>query len=280
MRPGLVACATLCGVLAGTAAAPPPTRILFIGNSLTVANDLPKMLTTMASAAGIPLTYRVVAYPDYSLEDHWTRGDAAQAIASERWSFVVLQQGPSALPESRVLLRDYTKRFAALASRAGARTALFMVWPSMDRNLDFDSVHESYRLAAADVHGVFVPAGDAWREVWRQRPGAALYGPDGFHPTPFGSYVAAAAMFAALLDRSAVGLLAPGLTPADAAAAQRAAESLRRASREPSLAAYIACASCSSIHDVPNRSRSIANRFANGVCSSFMKTSPPSVSTR
>lgn len=270
----------ICGVLAGAAAAPPVTRILFIGNSLTVANDLPKTLATMASAADIALTYRVVAYPDYSLEDHWARGDAARAIASEHWSFVVLQQGPSALPESRVLLRDDTKRFAALASRAGARTALFMVWPSIGRNSDFDDVHESYRLAAADVRGVFVPAGDAWREVWRRQPRAALYGPDGFHPTPFGSYVAAAMMFATLFERSPAGLPAPGLTPADAAAAQRAAESLRRASRAPSLAAYIVCASCSSIHDVPNRSRSIANRFANGVFSSFMKISPPSVSTR
>src|SRR6267154_6590428 len=29
--------------------------------------------------------------------------------------------------------------------------------------------------------------------------------------------------------------------------------------------------SCSNIHDVPNRSRSIANRFAKNVCSIFMK---------
>src|SRR5262249_44827020 len=156
---------------------------LFIGNSLTVANDLPKTLTTMASAAGIASTYRVVAYPDYSLEDHWARGDAAKAISSDRWSFVVLQQGPSALPDSRVLLRDYVKRFADLAARAGARTATFMVWPSSAREFDFDNVRESYRLAAVDVHGVFTSAGEAWREVWRRNPHAALYGPDGFHPT-------------------------------------------------------------------------------------------------
>lgn len=225
MRPGLAACAAICGVLAGAAAAPPPARILFIGNSLTVANDLPQTLTTVASAAGIPLTYRVVAFPDYSLEDHWTRGDAAKAISSDSWSFVVLQQGPSALPESRLLLRDYTKRFAALASRAGARTALFMVWPSITRNSDFDDVHESYRLAALDVKGAFVPAGDAWRHVWRAQPRAALYGPDGFHPTALGSYVAAVTMFAVLFDRSPVGLPTVGLAPADAALAQRAAES-------------------------------------------------------
>ena len=225
--------AAICAATIVTAAAgaPPPARILFIGNSLTVANDLPKTLAGMASAAGLPLTYRVVAYPDYSLEDHWTRGDAAKAIASERWSFVVLQQGPSALPESRVLLRDYTKRFAALATRAGARTATFMVWPSLSRSFDFDGVHESYRLAAADVNGVFISAGDAWRQLWRARPRAALYGPDGLHPTPLGSYVAAAAMFDVLFNRSPLGLPAPGLSPDDARAAQAAVDALRRAAR-------------------------------------------------
>ncbi len=35
---------------------------------------------------------------------------------------------------------------------------------------------------------------------------------------------------------------------------------------------------CSSIHEAPNRSRTIAKRLANGVRSIFMNTSPPSVS--
>jgi hypothetical protein len=209
----------------------PPVRILFIGNSLTVAHALPETVTAMASAVGISCSSRVVAYPDYSLEDHWHRGDAAKAIAEGPWSFVVLQQGPSALPESRVLLRDYTKRFGALAAHAGARIALFMVWPSIGRAFDYDGVHESYRLSAADVAGVFVPAGDAWREVWRRNPRAALYGADGFHPTPLGSYVASAALFAALFDRSPVGLPALGLAPADAALAQASADSIWRVSR-------------------------------------------------
>jgi hypothetical protein len=217
---------------AATAPAPPPVRILFIGNSLTVANDLPKTVAAMAASAGIELTYRVVAYPDYSLEDHWARGDAAKAIASDRWSFVVLQEGPSALPESRVLLRDYTKRFSSLARRAGARTALFMIWPPVARNFDFDDVHESYRLAAVDVKGVFIPAGDAWREVWRLNPRAVLYGPDGFHPTPLGSYIAATMMFKALFDRPPGDVVRPGVTADEARLARAAVDAVRRSGRE------------------------------------------------
>src|SRR5258705_546010 len=54
---------------------------------------------------------------------------------------------------------------------------------------------------------------------------------------------------------------------------------LERLLRRDAKGNYVATTSCSSIHDVPNRSRSIANRFAKNVCSIFMKISPPSPSS-
>ena len=115
---------------------PTPTRILFIGNSLTYSNDLPAMVCAMARSAGRQVTCESVAKPDYGLEEHWNDREARQAIA-RGWDVVVLQQGPSALPESRRLLIDYTRRFDAEIKKAGARTALFMVWPSRTRRGDF-----------------------------------------------------------------------------------------------------------------------------------------------
>src|SRR5688500_5140984 len=89
---------------------PSPVRILFVGNSLTYANDLPATLCGLARAAGKRAVCESIAKPDYSLEDHWNERDARTAIA-RGWDFVVLQQGPSALPESRRLLIAYAKRF-------------------------------------------------------------------------------------------------------------------------------------------------------------------------
>jgi hypothetical protein len=193
---------------------PAPTRVLFIGNSLTTANDLAGMVQALGQAAHRPVACRVVAFNDFSLEDHWARGAAQKAIAEGGWAFVVLQQGPSALPASEVLLRDYVGRYAALIRQVGARPALYMVWPAAARKGDFEGVHRSYATAAADVGGLFVPAGDAWLEMWRRDPSAALYGPDGFHPTLAGSYLAAAVMYGAFFQQSPVGLPALGL-PAD-----------------------------------------------------------------
>ncbi|MBC7929893.1 MAG: hypothetical protein H7Z38_04925 [Rubrivivax sp.] len=72
-------------------------RVLFVGNSLTYANDLPSMIEALAkSSGGKRLKHKSVALPDYGLEEHWNQGDARRLIAKGEWDVVVLQQGPSA----------------------------------------------------------------------------------------------------------------------------------------------------------------------------------------
>ncbi|HVG22451.1 MAG TPA: hypothetical protein VNI02_25655, partial [Blastocatellia bacterium] len=168
-----------CGGPLAETAPPAELRVLFVGNSLTYANDLPGIVQALAESAGKGrLVYEMVAFPNYSLEDHWKSGDARRAIAAARWNFVVLQQGPSALAESRALLVEYARRFAGEIRSRGAEPALYMVWPSQSRLKDFDGVRDSYARAAEEVDGTLLPAGEAWRAAWRRRPELALYSPD------------------------------------------------------------------------------------------------------
>jgi hypothetical protein len=90
-----------------------------------------------------------------------------------------------------------------------------MVWPSKTRSRDFDGVSESYTLAARDVEGSLLPAGDAWREAWRRDPSLALYADDGFHPSRMGSYLAALAIWRGLSAQPALGLPGPRDVAAD-----------------------------------------------------------------
>jgi hypothetical protein len=187
---------------------PAPLRVLFIGNSLTYANDLPAMAEAIAAAEQGPrFECEVVALPNYSLEDHWNQGDAVRAIRRGGWSVVVLQQGPSALNESRALLVQYAKRFAAEIERVGAVPALYMVWPSRARSFDFERVSASYAAAAKAVGGVLLPAGDAWRKAWRLDPELALYGSDDFHPSRLGSILAALVIYRRLVSATAPGIV-------------------------------------------------------------------------
>lgn len=165
-------------------------RILFVGNSLTYFNDMPRMVERLGR-----VRTESVAFPDYSLEDHLRDPRTREALA-KKWDVVVLQQGPSAMVSSRQqLLRDVR----AFADRTRAKIALLTVWPSRARSGDFDRVIESYRLAAEAVGGVVIPAGVAWKQVLEQRPDIALYSEDGFHPSKTGSYLMALTVYRTLV---------------------------------------------------------------------------------
>ena len=171
-------------------------HILFIGNSLTAANDLPRMVCTLAAAAGHKAVCETVARGGFSLEDHLAEGTAARRIRAKRWSVIVLQQGPSAREDSRGELRRAARKFAALAK--GSRIALYAPWPWRSRSQDFPRVSDSYRLAAKDVEGLFFAAGDAWLAAWRRESAIRLYGPDDFHPITAGTYLAALVIYSGI----------------------------------------------------------------------------------
>jgi hypothetical protein len=196
---------------------PPPfsgeqLRVLFIGNSLTHDNDLPGLTAQVAASSDAPpMVVGRVIRGGFSLGDHWEEGAAQGMIVQDNWDIVVLQQGPSALPESQADLLASTQKFANLARDHGARVALLMVWPESNRPAARDSVRMSYTNAAAAVNGILVPAGEAWRSAWRRDPDLALYSSDGFHPAPMGSYLAALTLFEQLYGRSPIGVTGAGI---------------------------------------------------------------------
>jgi hypothetical protein len=180
-------------------------RILMVGNSLTSYNNLAEMVEAMADSAGLAWDVEAAVVGGGSLEDHWVRGTVVEQIADQGYDAVVLQQGPSSLVESRTQLRHWAAVFDEAVREAGGRSALYMVWPEAARIGVFDRVRDSYALAAVDVGGHFLPAGEAWRAAWRRDPSAALYGPDAFHPSALGSYAAALAIVGGLAERTPVG---------------------------------------------------------------------------
>jgi len=181
-------------------------RVLFVGCSLTYSNDMPTLVRDLAQSAGEKLAVAQATRGGATLADHWKHGGALREIKAGGWDVVVLQQGPSSTPENRQNLRQWTRRFAEPIRKAGARPALYMVWPTLNRFAFFDQVRDSYRLAAEDVDGMFFPAGEAWRAVLRRDPKVTLYKRDGLHPSPAGSLTVALSIFGILYGRSPVGL--------------------------------------------------------------------------
>jgi hypothetical protein len=90
--------------------------------------------------------------------------------------------------------------------KAGGRTALLMVWPPSGGLDAFDQVRISYQQAAEAVGGLFLPAGEAWRTAWASDADLPLYGPDGFHPSELGTYLAALVVYEGITGHDARSL--------------------------------------------------------------------------
>src|SRR5689334_19167985 len=73
-----------------------PHSALFIGNSLTYTNNLPRTFADIAALGGDNFTVQSVAKPNVALIDFFSDdGAALSLIAQGGWEFVVMQQGPT-----------------------------------------------------------------------------------------------------------------------------------------------------------------------------------------
>ena len=200
----------------GTASAPARNlRVLFIGNSLTFTNDIPARFAKLAAAMGRSATVEMAAFPDYSLDDHWSDGRALAAIRKGGWDVVVLQQASS--PDSRDALLASVRRFAQPIREAGARPALYMAWPSTDRMKDFPQVIAAHREAAVAIDAILLPVGEAWLRALSKDKRLRLYG-DLVHPASLGADLAALTIYLTLFPA--------GPTEFDEAFVARAARAL------------------------------------------------------
>jgi hypothetical protein len=213
----------------------PAGAILFIGNSLTYAIDLPHMVRRVARAAGGDLRVDLATGPNMAVIDH-TPGDseALRKVRSGRWDAVVLQQGPTPSGICRDTLVIATMRLAPAIARAGGRPALFLPWTRRSYTGPIDDVAESATRAARAVGGIVIPVGIAWRKALEADPTLPLYAGDGYHPAPAGTLLSALTTYDRLVggDVTAIapGALAPiaGLTASQARTIAAAAHAASR----------------------------------------------------
>ena len=177
-------------------------NVLFVGNSLTYQNNLPELVKKIAASDNVRLSYKMIALPNYALEDHWNDGIVNTEIKSEKYNYVIVQQGPSSQPEGYKLLEEYGIKFSQLSNEHHAHLVFYMVWPAKTRLFDFPGVYKSYKNAAEQTQSIFSPAGQAWLTVWKTDPDFSLYDPDNFHPNDRGTLLAALVIYGSISGKS------------------------------------------------------------------------------
>jgi hypothetical protein len=224
----------------------PGLRVLFVGNSFTFKNSLPALVHDLAAGdpGGPPIFSVEYAAPGWSLHEAAQDGGLAKLLREVHWDVVVLQEKSwlLSLPEDR--WRRATYPFALdlrqKIAGSGARTLLFMTWSYAlgDRwNVPHDTyaemqarLAEGYSKLGAELGARVAPAGLAWAEALRRKPGLDLWDDDGRHPGRSGSYLAACVFYAALTGRDpARSGFTAGLEAGQAHFLQQVAESVYEA---------------------------------------------------
>lgn len=196
-------------------------KVLFIGNSYTNYNNLPKMVEDAAFSVGDILIHDKHTPGGSTLSNHASSNAAMNKINSNDWDHVVLQE-QSQLPSfGDVQVSNEVYPFAKAlcdsirANNACSRPMFYMTWgrengdqsncvflPYLCTYEGMDSMlNLRYRIMAEDNEAVLSPVGEVWHYIRDNHPEIDLYTGDGSHPSIRGSYVAAITFYTAIFKK-------------------------------------------------------------------------------
>jgi len=182
-------------------------KVLFIGNSLTYTNDLPTILEEIAQHFNQQLVTESVYKPNYAIIDHLNDGQVQQKIATHKYDYVIIQQGPSSQEAGREMLLNDGKKIAEICSKYNSKLGYFMVWPSKKYYFTFDKVIANHTHAAKVNSALLFPVGIFWKEYEKLNNKISLYDSDQFHPSKTGSFLAALTIYYTLYPTADLYLL-------------------------------------------------------------------------
>jgi hypothetical protein len=179
----------------------PHPKILWIGNSYSFG--APALVQSLAHQRGQSLECQQVTHSGWSLSRHARNPETLQAIRSQRWDIIVLQE-QSRRPS--VPWRLYFQSLPAAASltreirRSGALPALCQTWgyrggdPSRKTD-SFTSMNQrlrqGYHILGNTLGVPIIPVGDSWESALAAATPPNVFQSDGKHPSHQGDLLIA-----------------------------------------------------------------------------------------
>jgi len=188
----------------------PSLRVLFVGNSYTLYNDLPWVTQQLAlSDPGVkPIHAESVAMMGATLKEHWNDGFALKRIKEGGpWDYVVLQEQSHMPLVDPVEMSKYASLFDHEIDLVGAKTVLLVTWSPRGHPEQQAKITNVYAKLARELDAKLAPVGTTWQSALASDAGLKLYIEDAdSHPTSAGTYLAACVIYSTLYGKSPAGL--------------------------------------------------------------------------
>lgn len=179
-----------------------PLRVLFLGNSHTQFNDVPKLVASLGRERGRPISAESRSGP--TLYDMYGDPQIRNAVSSGRYEIIVLQAQAISTSHRFTYSNKEAIALAKEGKQAGAKVFLFSEWPR--RGVDETTYIEGIYKKIADASGAkIIPVGRVWDAVLREQKGLPLWAQDGNHASALGSRVAAYAIYRSLTQDKDAG---------------------------------------------------------------------------
>lgn len=220
-------------------------KVLFLGNSYTYVNDLPKMIADVATSTNDTLLYDSNAPGGYTFQQHSTNAVSLSKIAVGNWDYVVLQEQsqlpsfPDGQVETDVFPYAHILDSTINADNPCSETVFYMTWgrkngdasncaswPPVCTYEGMDSLlNLRYKIMADSNHAILSPAGAVWHYLRENSPNIELYSADESHPSVAGTYANACCFYVSLFRKDPTLItFNSALSPTDAAIIRNAAK--------------------------------------------------------
>lgn len=166
---------------------PKPLRVLFVGNSLTYVGNLPAVFDALSGANGLATASDMLVTPGGSLTDRVGDGSMAPALASQKYSYVVLQERGGDFmcgfdPEVCVNARASLATLVRFARDHGSVPILLGTY--QEQAEASQSIEAAESLAAFEAGLDYISISERLQELRSTRPDMTWFASDGEHPGP------------------------------------------------------------------------------------------------
>jgi hypothetical protein len=204
-------------------------RVLFLGNSYTYYNDLPKIFKLLSKSGGYDVLSDSITKSGGSLiyfsdtESILTKTKSKVAATfneklKTKWDVIVLQeqsQVPSIPKDCKDEMYPMVRELNTKITKAGAQPMLFMTWGYLDGDKEngyatYEDMQEGLRKGymgiAQELSLPVSPVGLAFLNAKQKDKNIKLWDDDGSHPSVEGSYLAACVFYDKIFGKSPVNL--------------------------------------------------------------------------
>lgn len=174
-------------------------RTLFIGNSHTYYNDMPKVFADICRGNGVDMQVTMLTKGGMGLEYHADNEQTRFNILFGDYDFIILQHVAHPMGEFSVL-EEASDRIMEWIKQTRSIACFFMTWTEEDNEAFQEEMSSRYRKLA-DKYGCKVaPVGEKWWAHIHEHPEIDLYFEDRRHASVEGTRLAAQTIYDTLFD--------------------------------------------------------------------------------